>query len=251
MSRATMAATLFLCLTLTAGCSDSELVTAPSSAPSATESAAIESTSEVSALEGLSALQIWRKTKKDAKQAKSVHLTGSFIEDNDRIQIDLKLNDTNRGIGTISLNGEKIFVRRLGKVLYFKANRKFWDSVDPAATNLFGNRWLKTKNQSGDMAEFFQLVDMDSFISDSLKLSAADRKKLKRGAGTPVAGQETVALKSAAKAFGVLYVAANGPTLPLDLVLPADKRQFMKFRGWNDPVTVTAPKSPIDMDKLS
>jgi hypothetical protein len=250
MSRATMAATLLLCLTLTAGCSGSDPSTAPSTQPGATETAAIEAT-PVSALEGLSAVQVWRKTKKDAKQAGSVHLTGSFIEDNDRVQLDLKLNNTNHGIGTISVNGEKIFIRRLGKVLYFKANRKFWDSVDPAAANLFGNRWLKTKNQSGDMAEFFQLVDMDSFISDSLKLSAADRKKLKRSAGTPVAGQETVALKSSAKAFGVLYVAATGPTLPLDLVLPADKRQFMKFRNWNEPVSVTAPKNPIDMDKLS
>ena len=29
-----------------------------------------------------------------------------------------------------------------------------------------------------------------------------------------------------------------------------DKSQFMRFREWNEPVTVTAPKGAIDMDKL-
>jgi len=254
MSRATMAATLLICLTLTAGCSDSDPTpspTGPAGAPSATGTSTAEATPAASPLKGKSALQVWRKTKKDAKQAKSVHLTGSFTEGKDQTRIDLKLNNNHQGTGTISVNGQKMHVRRLGKVSYFKGNRKFWNSIDPAAANVFGDRWAKTKSQSGDLAPLFQLLDKNSVLSEFLKMSPAERKKLKRADGKRIAGQETVALKSKAKEFGVLYVAATGPTLPLDLVLPNDKRQFMNFRGWNEPVTVTAPKNPIDMDKLS
>ncbi len=261
MPRATMAATALICVMLTAGCSGSDPITTspPAGSPATaagdtaagTPGATAEPETKAAPLAGLSALQVWRKTKSDAKKAKSVHVSASFTEGKDRVKINLKLNDAGRSFGSVTTNGNKMTVRRVGEVLYYKADKKFWtQNADAQTAAKLANKWLKTENQSKDMAQFFQLLDMKAFISESLKLSAAERKSLKRTPGIPVDGRETVALKPKNSTEpAVLQVAADGPTLPLRFTLDRDKSQYFTFTGWNEPFTVVAPKGAIDMDK--
>jgi hypothetical protein len=259
-----MAVTVFVCLTLTAGCSGSDPITsspaaatgaaaAPDKAADAADDAAAEPAAVTSALEGMSAVQVWRKTKADVKNAESVHITGSFIDGKERMKINLKLNSANQSFGFISIDGQKMTVRRLDKTLYLKASKKFWTKNADAQTGAFlANKWLKTKDQSGDMADFFDLMSMDALLTESLKMTAAQRKQLKRTDGEPVAGQETVELKTKSNEYDVLSIAAADPALPLGFTMAKDKSQFLKFQDWSKPFTVTAPKkNVIDADAPS
>jgi hypothetical protein len=260
MARARMAATLFVCLTLTftAACSGEDPIIATDApvAGSETTAAAADPTPATSPLDGMSAQEVWKKVKADTDDAESVHVAASLIEDKQRIVINLKISNSGKAFGTLTFDGDKITVRRLGKTLYFKADRGFWTSkADAATAKALTDKWIMVKKGfSADMEQFFQLTEMDFIVGDVLTLTAAEQKALTRVPGIKIAGQQTVGLsdKVATKAeeFETLYVADADPALPLNF--PAgDTDQSMKFRGWNEDFTVLAPKGAIDLAKTS
>jgi len=249
MPRATMAATLLLALALTAGCSSS-----PEKAGGAAASAPAKSTSP---LTGMSALEVWAKTKSDADATKSVHVTGKFLDGEQKIGMDLKMTDAGKVFGVLTLNNDQILVRRLGKTLYFKADRGFWTkNADAATATALAGKWVKVKQgSSADLEQFFDLTDMDFIVSDVMSLSAAEQQTLKLAPGVGINHQKTVALVDETTTeeaeVETLYVSASDPALPLHLAIGSDNSQFMKFRSWDKDFTVVAPEGAIDLAKAS
>ena len=254
-TRATTAATLLACLTLTAGCSKSGpevIATGPAQTSAAATSAAPEpSATEATAVDGLSAVEVWKKTKTDADAAKSVHVAARLLDGKELIAINLKLSEAGKAFGTLAFNGDKITVRRLGKTLYFKADRGFWTTnADAATAKALANKWIMVKKGfSKDMEQFFQLTDMDYVVSDMMSLSAAEQQTLKLVPGIDIGRQKTIGLAEtdAGQAqLQTLYLSADDPALPLNLTF-ADSDQFMKFRSWGQDFTVLAPRGAIDL----
>lgn len=261
MYRATTAAALLAGLALTAGCSSSApeaTGTTPAATPSAaTTSAGTDPTAASSPLDGLSAVDVWKKTKADATAAKTVHVAAKLLDGKEAIGINLKLSDADRAFGTLSFNGDKITVRRLGQTLYFKADRGFWaTNADAATAKALADKWIMVKKGfSKDMEQFFQLTDIDFILDDALSLTAVEQKTLKLAPGVDIGTQPTIGLtegsSTEAAAFQLLYVSAADPALPLNFAMSSDNSQYMKFRGWNEKFTVVAPKDAIDLAKAS
>jgi hypothetical protein len=256
MARATMAATLLACLTFTTACSggDPIISTDAATAGSQTSAPAEKPAEAASPLAGMSAQQVWKKVKADVTDAESVHVAANLVDGKERIGINLKISKAGKAFGTLTYDGDKMNVRRLGKTLYFKADRGFWTNKANAATaKVLTNKWIMIKKGfDADMEQFFLLTELDFIVNDVLTLTPAEQKALTLVPGIKIAGQQTVGLsdKVATKTeeFETLFVADADPALPLSF--PAeDTSQSMKFRSWNKDFTVVAPKGAIDLAK--
>jgi hypothetical protein len=262
MFRATKAVIVLACLTLTAGCSGSDPVVASNlpetgATTSAAAPATPAATEATNPLDGLSAKEVWQKTKADAAEAKSVHIAARLVDGKDKIALNLKLDSSGKAFGAMILNGDKMTIRRLGQTLYFKADRGFWTTNGDAATaKALANKWIMVKKSTApDLKDLFDLTDLDSLLDDSLSLTRAEQKRLKLIDGIDIGTQKTVGLSdkrpSGEGEFQTLYVSATEPTLPVNFAVNEDKSQYMKFRGWGENFTVVAPKGAIDLSAAS
>jgi hypothetical protein len=259
MSRAAMAATLLACLTFTAGCSGSKpeiVATNQPTAGAASTSAEPGPTENPSPLDGLSAVEVWQKTKTDTAEAATVHVAARFAEGKERIAINLKMAESGKAFGVLVFNGNKITVRRLGRTLYFKADRGFWTTnADAATARVLSDKWIMVrKGFSKEMEQFFELTDMNFILDDALSLTAAEQRSLKLVPGIDIGTQSTVGLADETSTqdgeLRTLYVSDTDPALPLNFT-GSDSSQYMKFRGWGENFTVVAPKGAIDLAKAS
>jgi hypothetical protein len=259
MARATMAIALLVAVTLVGGCSGADPLTA-SGQPTdgaAVTSAAPDPVETSTPLDGLSAQEVWKKATGDAAEAESVHVIAKLLDGSERVAINLKLDSTGHATGTVGLNGDKIAVRRLGKILYFKADRTFWiTNADLATANVLANKWIMVKKGfSKDMEQFFELTDLDFIVRDALTLTADEKKALTLKPGIDIAGQPTVGLTDEGSTKNTqkqtLYISATDPALPMTFTLGNGKSQSMKFRGWNKGFTVVAPYGAIDLAAAS
>ena len=70
-----------------------------------------------------------------------------------------------------------------------------------------------------------------------------------KGASTTLIGQKVLAVKDTS-AGGTLYVATTGPPYPVDVSKGGTGGGRIVFDGWNQPVSITAPASAIDVTQL-
>ena len=259
LPRATTAAALLACLTFLAGCSGSNSK-APEATGSADPSAPAPSTGsaepgDTSALAGLSAQEVWQKSVADAAAAKTVHVAAKLLAGKEKIGLDLKLSDVGKAFGTLTFDGNKITIRRLGNTMYLKADKGFWTTnADAATAKVLADKWIMAKKGfSAGLEQFFQLTDIDFVLDDALKLTTAEQKALKLAPGVDIGSAKTVLLSDGTGGdpaqAQLLYVAAADPALPLNFDLGSDNSQFMRFRDWNEKFIVLPPKGAIDLAK--
>jgi hypothetical protein len=248
MPRTETAAALLIGVLLVAGCSGSK----PDYVKGETNLNAVGIDSEPagnSPLAGMSALQIWEKTKADADQFRSVRVAARFL---DGEQIDLRMTDTGKVSGRLKIRGDQVQVRRLGKTLYLKAGLRFWTrNTDAQTARTLNGKWVTVrKGSSSDLEQFFQLTDMDFIVSDIMSLSAEEQKTLKLVPGIDIGSAKTVGLAEADNGEGdaqTLYLAAADPAVPLNLNFGTDSEQFMKFRDWGENFSVAPPPDAISL----
>lgn len=257
MRHTATAATLLTCLTVVTGCSgpgpegtaDTRGLTAIGVGTGLGAPAGPSPLAGPPPLAGLSALQVWEKTKADADATSSVHVAARFL---DGERLNLKLTSAGKVFGVLTLRGDRILVRRLGRVLYLKAGRRFWTRTTDATTarNLT-NSWVTVrKGSSRDLEQLFQLTDMDYIVSDIMSLSVAEQESLTLVPGIDIGQEKTIGLRQTGTGEAeeqTLYVSAGDPALPLNLSFGSDGRQFMKFRGWNEDFTVIAPRGAVSL----
>jgi hypothetical protein len=264
MPRATTAVTLLVSLAVGTACSSGPEITA--SGPPAASSA--KPTATASPLDGLSSDEVMAKVEANVKKAKSVHVTARYPREGKgepEFVFNFKLTDTGKAVGSYRSGTDRVWIRRLGKVLYFKANRSFWDEdgSEPPADALAG-RWIKERlGSKNDNESFFEITDFDDTLNEAMHFAdeeaesqawaGEDREPLILVPGVEVGGQPTIGLADTkvgeeTKESGTLYVSSTGPTLPLHLKVGLDGTEYVKFRSWNKPFRVTAPKGAISWD---
>jgi hypothetical protein len=190
--------------------------------------------SKADPFEGLTAEQILQKATAAAGDAKSVHMKGEIKEEDSNFNIDMAIEEGKGAYGTIQLEGKKMELRQIGKVLYLKGG-----PIAEAAPD-FKDKWIKS-DEAGAQG-FNDITSMDKVFDDMLKPEG----KLEIVAGKEVDGKQTVGLKDGAgtdgKASdkGILYVSKEGPAYPL-LIESTGDAGGMRFVEWNESVKVEAP----------
>jgi hypothetical protein len=255
MRRTTTVASLLTGMILVAGCSSPEPdsgATGPSAFTAAEVNANTEVDPDQQPLLGLTPLEVWEKTKADADASPSVHVAGRRL---DGQQFNLKMNDQGKVFGLVKLNGEKVLVRRLGKILYVKAGAPFWTrNAGAAKASALAYKWVVVRQtRTAELEQILQLTDLDYLVSDLMSLSTTEQEKLKLKPGAVVNRRKTVVLSDESSGDAGqarrLYVAATEPTMPLNYVVGTDKQQYLKFRSWGEDFTVVAPSGAVELTK--
>ncbi|MGH2850056.1 MAG: hypothetical protein ACRDLP_05510 [Solirubrobacteraceae bacterium] len=174
----------------------------------------------------------------------SVHVAGAFVESGESLALNLYLVANRGGRGTVTENGASFSLVVVGKVLYFKASTAFWKRFgNTASANLFAGKWLKTPT-TGQYASVSAFTDIHTLFAQLL----SPKGKLTKGPTTTLHGQPAVGVTNPADG-GILYVATTGKPYPLEVAGNTKNGQLV-INGIDQPVTLTPPKTSIDISKL-
>jgi hypothetical protein len=190
--------------------------------------------------------QILAAAKSAADGAASVHIVGSIVNEGKPIGLDLELLSGKGASGHLTLEGSTLEIVEVEHAFYVRGSSAFYNRIaGPAAAQLLQGKWLKAPASSGDFASFAQLTDLRTLIGSAL----ASHGKLVSAGTTTINGQRAVGVRDTTQG-GTLYVAANGPAYPLQVVKSGGKGGRIDFLRWNQPVTLKAPANAINISQL-
>jgi hypothetical protein len=192
-----------------------------------------------------SATAILADAKRAALAAGSARVTGTIHDAGQTIGLDLKITRRGGG-GTMTLQGSKLDIIRLGKSVYIRAPSSFYEKVGAgkAAGQLLNGRWLKAPASTPDFADLASLTDMNAFVAEALKPDGT----VSKGGQTTIDGQKAIELKSSKG--GSLYVAATGKPYPIEFKGDGGSSGTLKLSDWGSATAPTAPKNAIDIGAL-
>jgi hypothetical protein len=192
---------------------------------------------------GLSPKQIKDKAVRNARAAKSVHVQGVILGQNERLTVDGTFSKTSGRLRYASnLQGSVTFLR-IGAKTYMSGDQKFLLSANNGGENDL------TPNEAAQLADSWWLLTGNSQALRDLRLNLtaatwidglAAYKVAQRVAGKKIAGKQTVGRYEPGAAGGVLYVAASGTAYPLGAEA-ADTSVVLTYSRWNAAVSLTAP----------
>jgi hypothetical protein len=193
-----------------------------------------------------SASQILADSKAAAKDASSVHVHGTIVSDGRPLKIDLRIDGSKGGKGTLTINGSNVDLVRIGDTAYIRGSEAFYRQVaGPAAAALLKGKWLKASAKTGDLASLADLTAMGTLFNQALKPEGS----ISKGGESTVDGQKVIAIKDADR--GTLYVATTGDPLPIEITRPSGSSGgAVHFDDWNEDVALEAPKGAIDLSSL-
>jgi hypothetical protein len=179
--------------------------------------------------------------------ATSVRLKGTFVEEGERISMDLRVG---RKIATgtmkIPVDGEEYpaQIRYTKGRVYFRSPELIRSTAGAQAARLVGNRWFYSSKGSVT-GPFQKIVDLEEFS----KLFTPNAAEVPKGEVKIVNGVSAVGLVEPGE--GVLYVATTGKPYPIQLAPEAGGAgggERLDFLEYNEPFNVSVPAGAIDVD---
>jgi hypothetical protein len=180
-----------------------------------------------------------------AIDASSVHVTGSITDNGTPLTLDLTLVKGRKGKGSLSEQGLKFELIRVGDTVYIRGSDAFLKKFAGAsAAALLHGKWLKGSATSGQLAALAPLTD----TAQLFKAALGQHGKLANRGESDYQGQKVVVIEDTTQG-GKLYVAATGDPLPV--ALRGSKQQgSINFTDWNAGATVTAPQGALDLSQF-
>jgi hypothetical protein len=189
---------------------------------------------------------------KDAlSHADSVHVAGTATGDGQSVTIDVKIKGSAGGAGSITLEGKKVDILRVGRTVYMKADQAFWTSItgNAQAAKLLNGKYLKSTTSDQKLKQIAAFTDVSGLADGVLKAEGTVTKGDKK----TVNGTEAIGLVDSAGG-GTLYVATTGKPYPLEIAPAPGSSDSGKidFTDYGKDVDLTAPPaaSVIDVAKL-
>ncbi len=193
-----------------------------------------------------SATEIVNESKAAADSASSVHVSGSVKSAGSPVTLNLNLVAGKGGTGEISQSGFTFKLILTGDTAYISGSSAFYKHLGgAAAAQLLAGKWLKVPTTTGEFTSFSSLTDMRKLIDTTL----ASHGTLQKGATTSVGGQKAIAVTDSTKG-GTLYVATTGKPYPLQISKDGSESGTISFDRWNQPVTISAPSSSVNLSEL-
>ncbi len=136
--------------------------------------------------------------------------------------------------------GDTVYVKR-GPVFYRNLARR-------TGVHLPAGTWLKAPAHGGQLAESAALTEPGGELT---LLLASPTLSLTKGPITTIKGQKAIELKTKGKLYtGTIYIAATSTPYPLEIVKHGRETGQTTFTGWNQPVTLSAPASAVELSQL-
>ena len=194
---------------------------------------------------GKSAAAILADAKQAARDAGTVKVTGSVTDSGQTIGLDLRIGQ-NGGVGSMTIQGSKVDIVRIGKLVYLRAGAGFYEKVGAgaAAGQLLDGKWLKASAATKDFKDLAQLTEIVPFVAQALKPDGT----LSKGPETTVDGQKVIELKDSRG--GSLFVATTGKPYPVEFKGNGKQSGTLTLSDWGATVEPKAPAGAIDLAKL-
>lgn len=190
------------------------------------------------------AAQVVADAQRAATSARSVHVSGSIVDDGRPLTLDLELARGKGGKGTMSEGGLRFDIVRVGSTAYIKGSNAFLRQFAGPAAQLLRGRWLKGPTGKGELGALAPLTSITQLFAGAL----GSHGKLVNKGETQYKGRKVVAIRDTSDG-GTLYVAAVGKPYPVAIVGGTDRGR-VRFDDWNEPVTIAAPRNAIDLTTL-
>jgi hypothetical protein len=192
-----------------------------------------------------SATAILADARQAALAAGSARVTGTIHDSGQTIGLDLKITGQGGG-GTMTLQGSKLDIVRIGKNVYIRAPSSFYEKVGAgkAAGQLLDGRWLKAPASTPDFAQLASLTDMNAFVGQALKPDGT----ISKGGETTINGQKAIQLKSSKG--GSLYISEEGKPYPVEIKGGGGSSGTLTLSDWGSVSAPAAPKNALDIGAL-
>ncbi len=224
------------------GTASAVLLTACGGSSTTAGAAPKSSAAATNGVDKLSATEIVSKMQAAAKAATSVHVAGK----SGTTSIDLKMG-AGSADGTVGLGAGNVEIVRIGEQLYLKADKAFWtQSANASVAAVVAGKYVKIAGTQA--AQYALFTKMSDFFGQALKPSGTVTK----GAVSTIDGQRAIALTDTSDG-SIMYVALDGPPLPIKTTNTGSNAGEVDFTGWNQVVTIAAPPASqvLDLSKLA
>jgi hypothetical protein len=197
-----------------------------------------------------SARQLLNTAWRNAETAKSVTMSGGGTDSGQTFALHISANAKGDAQGWIAVQGDRMYIVKVGPEGYFKAGAKFWQDQGgtggTAAATLFADKWLKAHGSSSPLAGFSRYLGIRGFFSQNPP-SQISNVTVKQ---TQFHGHPAYAVRgSQGGKKGTVIISASSPNYPLAITSPGNGT--LTFTNWNGHVTVHAPHGAIDFNKLA
>jgi hypothetical protein len=193
------------------------------------------------------ASQVLADAKKAATNASSAHVSGDIRSNGTPITLDLTTARAKGAKGSMSTNGLKFDLIRIGDTLYIRGSDEFLKRFAGAAVaQLLHDKWLKASATHGRLRSLAPLTNLGALFAGI----SSQHGKLVNDGKTTYKGAEVVAIRDTSD-NSKLYVAATGKPYPVALIGgKKDQSGTITFDDWNKSVSLSAPSSAIDISKF-
>jgi hypothetical protein len=194
-------------------------------------------------LERQSPAQVQQAAAAALKAAKSVHVTGTAINNGKPVRVDLRIQ-SNASSGTMELQGVKLEFITTGGTTYLKADQQTWATlgVPAVAGQRLADRWVKTGPR--------QVAGLTGFSLDNLagQLMKGDSPWEPTVEQTTLDGTKVVVISR--KDGSKLYVANTGPPYPLRGEKKGANAGRTDFTEYGADFHITAPANAMDIGQV-
>ncbi|MER6974347.1 hypothetical protein ABT304_25020 [Nocardioides sp. NPDC000445] len=200
-----------------------------------------------------------KKILADAKASmsslKSVHLSGTGLDNGDEMKIDMTVSTAGDCTGTIGTPDGEMTLLVVGGKAWFKADRAFWEANAggdaDAILAMVGKKWVVGGDDLGDLTE---LCDWDELSDEFLELlvpSTIEGLTIKKSKDQ-VDGQPVIKLEDRSSEQGTIYVQAEEPHYVVKVSNTGKEAADVTFSAFDDPTEIVAPKprQQIDFEKM-
>ena len=182
-----------------------------------------------------------------AKSASSVHVSGNINSTGTKVVLDLSLTSNKGATGSVTTDGLKFDLIRVGDTLYVRGSDAFYAHFAGApAAKLLHGKWLKGSATASRLTSLVPLTDMGPLFD---KISAGHGKVVNDGTKT-YKGQQVVQIRDTTDGSKLL-VAGTGKPYPV-AITGGSKSQSgaITFDDWNKGVPLSAPAGAIDISRI-
>lgn len=193
------------------------------------------------------AAQVLADAKAAATNASSAHVSGSIQSDGTPISLDLTTARGKGAKGSMSTNGLKFDLVRIGDTLYIRGSDEFLKHfAGGAVAQLLHDKWLKASATHGRLKSLAPLTNLGALFAG---VSAQHGKLVNDGKKT-YKGADVVVVRDTSD-NSKLYVATTGKPYPVAIVGGKQGESgTITFDDWNKSVSLTAPDGAIDISQF-
>ena len=181
-----------------------------------------------------------------ATSASSAHVAGSIKSNGTPTTLDLTTARNKGAKGSMSTNGLKFDLVRIGDTVYIRGSDEFYKHFAGAAVaQLLHGKWLKAPATRGQLKSIAPLTSIGALFNGI----SSQHGKLANDGKTSYKGQDVVAIRDTSDG-SKLYVAATGKPYPVAIVGGKNQSGTITFDDWNKSVSLSAPSDAIDIGQL-